>query len=113
MKEDPWKPHSNEAYEGKAGDMLNFARARIAFVKCELERGAGDTAAGPVSQNEKSSSLFIFNFSFLLLRQQAVNSKHGNQYEPTQSDQDEHGAAVVLTQLSHSDDRSRHREKRR
>ena len=41
MKEDPWKPHSNDAYEGKAGEMLNFARARIAFVKCELERGAG------------------------------------------------------------------------
>ena len=44
MKEDPWKPHSNEAYEGRAGDMLNFARARIAFVKCELERGAGNTS---------------------------------------------------------------------
>lgn len=42
MKEDPWKPHSNTAYEGKAGDMLNFARARIAFVKRELERGAGN-----------------------------------------------------------------------
>ncbi len=44
MKEDPWKPHSNAAYEGKAGDMLSFARARIAFVKCELERGAGNTS---------------------------------------------------------------------
>ena len=44
MKEDPWKPHSNSAYEGKAGDMLNFSRARIAFVKCELERGAGNTS---------------------------------------------------------------------
>ncbi len=42
MKEDPWKPHSNNAYEGKAGEMLSFARARIAFVKCELERGAGN-----------------------------------------------------------------------
>ena len=42
MKEDPLKPYSNGAYEGKAAEMLNFARARIAFVKCELERGAGN-----------------------------------------------------------------------
>ena len=42
MKEDPMKPYSNAAYEGRAGEMLNFARARIAFVKCELERGAGN-----------------------------------------------------------------------
>ena len=42
MKEDPWKPHSNNAYESKAGEMLNFARARVAFVKCELERGPGN-----------------------------------------------------------------------
>ena len=47
MKEDPWKPHSNSAYEGRAGDMLNFARARIAFVKCELERGAGNASCIP------------------------------------------------------------------
>lgn len=44
MKEDPAKPFSNSSYEGKAGDMLNFARARIAFVKCELEKGAGNTS---------------------------------------------------------------------
>jgi spore coat protein CotH len=44
MKEDPVKPYSNDAYAGKAGDMLNFARARIAFVKCELERGAGNAS---------------------------------------------------------------------
>jgi spore coat protein CotH len=43
MKEDPWKPWSNNVYQGKAADMLNFPRARIAFVKCELERGAGNT----------------------------------------------------------------------
>jgi hypothetical protein len=42
MKEDPVKPYSSNAYEAKAGEMLNFARARIAFVKCELERGAGN-----------------------------------------------------------------------
>ena len=44
MKEDPFKPYSNNAYEGKAGEMLTFARARIAFVKCELEKGAGNTS---------------------------------------------------------------------
>ena len=44
MREDPSKPHSNSAYEAKAGEMLNFARARIAFVKCELERGAGNSS---------------------------------------------------------------------
>jgi spore coat protein CotH len=47
MREDPWKPHSNAAYEGRAGDALNFPRARIAFVKCELERGAGDPTCRP------------------------------------------------------------------
>jgi spore coat protein H len=44
MKEDPAKPYSNSSYEGSAGVMLSFARARIAFVKCELERGAGNTS---------------------------------------------------------------------
>jgi spore coat protein CotH len=44
MKEDPWKPYSNNVFEGKAGEMLGFARARIAFVKCELERGAGNSS---------------------------------------------------------------------
>jgi spore coat protein H len=42
MREDPWKPVSNNVFEGEAGEMLAFARARIAFVKCELERGAGN-----------------------------------------------------------------------
>jgi spore coat protein CotH len=41
MKEDPLKPYSNNAYEAKAAEMLTFARRRIAFVGCELERGAG------------------------------------------------------------------------
>ena len=44
MKEDPWKPHSNNAYDSKAGDMLNFTRARIAFVRCELDRGPGNAS---------------------------------------------------------------------
>jgi len=44
MKEDPAKPYSNATYEGSAGVMLSFARARVAFVKCELERGAGNTS---------------------------------------------------------------------
>lgn len=43
MKEDPAKPFSNESYEGAAGTMLSFARTRIAFVKCELANGAGNT----------------------------------------------------------------------
>jgi spore coat protein H len=42
MKEDPAKPVSNNVFEGEATEMLAFARARIAFVKCELERGAGN-----------------------------------------------------------------------
>jgi spore coat protein CotH len=42
MKEDPVKPHSNASYEGKAGEALNFPRARLTYVKCELERGAGN-----------------------------------------------------------------------
>jgi spore coat protein CotH len=42
MREDPAKPVSNNVFEGKATEMLAFARARIAFVKCELERGAGN-----------------------------------------------------------------------
>lgn len=44
MKEDPAKLVSNNVYEGKAGEMLAFAKARIAFVKCELERGAGNAS---------------------------------------------------------------------
>lgn len=39
MKEDPYKPYSNGTYEGEAGKMLTFARDRIAYVKCALERG--------------------------------------------------------------------------
>jgi len=44
MKEDPAKPYTNSTYEGSAGVVLSFARERIAFVKCELERGAGNTS---------------------------------------------------------------------
>jgi spore coat protein CotH len=42
MKEDPWKPFSNNVFESKIAEMQSFARARVAFVKCELERGAGN-----------------------------------------------------------------------
>ena len=42
MKEDPLKPYSQQTYEGAVGAMLNFARARISFVKCELTRGLGN-----------------------------------------------------------------------
>ena len=41
MKEDPWKPFTQSGYENSVGGMLSFARERIAFVRCELERGAG------------------------------------------------------------------------
>ena len=44
MREDGFKPHSNNMYETKVGEMLDFARARIAFVKCELERGPGNAS---------------------------------------------------------------------
>ena len=47
MKEDPWKPFPNAAYEGRVNDALHFPRARIAFVKCELEKGAGDPTCRP------------------------------------------------------------------
>ena len=40
MKEDPFKPHSLESYQGAVGAMLNFARARITFVKCALKTGS-------------------------------------------------------------------------
>jgi len=42
MKEDLNKPFSNSSYEGGAGTMLSFARARVTFVKCELANGAGN-----------------------------------------------------------------------
>jgi len=44
MKEDSYKPYSNNSYEGEAGLMLSFARDRIAYVKCALAQG--DRACG-------------------------------------------------------------------
>ena len=44
MKEDVYKPYSNNSYEGEAGSMLSFARDRIAYVKCAL--ASGDRACG-------------------------------------------------------------------
>ncbi|MSO35836.1 MAG: hypothetical protein EXQ50_10615 [Acidobacteria bacterium] len=44
MKEDPWKPYSQGTYEASLGVMLNFARARITFVKCELTQGIGNSS---------------------------------------------------------------------
>jgi spore coat protein CotH len=44
MKEDGYKPYSNNSYEGEAGLMLSFARDRIAYVKCALAQG--DHACG-------------------------------------------------------------------
>ncbi len=40
MREDPLKPHTEASYEGSAGVMLSFARARIAYVKCALGTGS-------------------------------------------------------------------------
>ncbi len=42
MKEDPALVYSQSTYEGSTGVMLGFARARIAFVKCELANGSGN-----------------------------------------------------------------------
>lgn len=44
MREDPYKPYSNNSYEGEAGSMLSFARDRIAYIKCALSQG--DRACG-------------------------------------------------------------------
>ena len=44
MREDVYKPYSNNGFEGAAGKMLSFARDRIAFVKCALVQG--DRACG-------------------------------------------------------------------
>ena len=44
MREDVYKPYSNNSYEGEAGEMLSFARERIAYVKCALSQG--DRACG-------------------------------------------------------------------
>lgn len=44
MREDPYKPFSNNSYEGEAGEMLSFARDRVAYVKCALVQG--DRACG-------------------------------------------------------------------
>lgn len=44
MRDDVHKPYSNNTFEGEAGEMLSFARERIAYVKCALARG--DRACG-------------------------------------------------------------------
>lgn len=44
MREDPYKPYSNNSYEGESGEMLSFARDRITYVKCALAQG--DRACG-------------------------------------------------------------------
>jgi spore coat protein H len=44
MKEDVYKPYSNNSFEGEAGEMLSFARERIAYIKCALKDG--DRACG-------------------------------------------------------------------
>jgi spore coat protein H len=44
MKEDGYKPYSNNSYEGELGLMLSFARDRISYMKCALKDG--DRACG-------------------------------------------------------------------
>jgi spore coat protein H len=44
IKEDVYKPYSNNSYEAESGEMLLFARERIAYVKCALAQG--DRACG-------------------------------------------------------------------
>jgi spore coat protein CotH len=44
MKEDGFKPYSNNSYEGELGLMLTFARERITYMKCALTNG--DRACG-------------------------------------------------------------------
>ena len=44
MKEDVYKPYSNNSYEGGAGEMLTFASERLTYVKCALAQG--DRACG-------------------------------------------------------------------
>lgn len=44
MREDTNKPYSTGSYEGESGEMLSFARERIAYVKCALSQG--DRACG-------------------------------------------------------------------
>ena len=44
MREDGYKPYSNNLYEGEAGEMLSFARERLTYVKCALAQG--DHACG-------------------------------------------------------------------
>ena len=44
MREDVYKPYSNNSFEGEASEMLSFARDRIAYVKCALAQG--DRACG-------------------------------------------------------------------
>jgi spore coat protein H len=44
IKEDVYKPYSNNSYEGESSKMLSFARERLTYVKCALAQG--DRACG-------------------------------------------------------------------
>lgn len=39
MREDPARPYSENQFDGARGEMAAFTRDRIAFVRCEMERG--------------------------------------------------------------------------
>jgi len=54
FRADVYKPYSNNSYEGEAGEMLSFARDRIAYVKCAL--GQGDRQAGVLDRIEQADT---------------------------------------------------------
>lgn len=40
MREDPFKPYDNGRFDGSRSAMMNYTTNRLAFMRCELERGA-------------------------------------------------------------------------
>jgi hypothetical protein len=39
MREDPNKPYGNNTFDGARANMERFTKDRVAFIRCELERG--------------------------------------------------------------------------
>jgi hypothetical protein len=46
MREDPSKPYSNDDHAAARATLLNFAAARISYVRCEVGRDLGQARAG-------------------------------------------------------------------
>jgi hypothetical protein len=57
MREDPAKPHTENQYVGAADKMRAFTTPRIAFVRCELERGARNGCEDALADG--SSGMFV------------------------------------------------------